>query len=1455
MPLGRFGVRNEYGLGGKELYKEGVESEDPKAVLEGVAVAGLVGLLRQLGDLSQFAAEVFHGLQEQLASTGSRSRKLVSRVQRVEASLPSLEKAMLSQTSHIHFAYTPGSVWHPRIKKEQNHFIGSDLPHFIMDSYEECHEPPRLHLLDRFDARGSGSCLKRYTDPTFFRKASTSSEARNSDKSRQERKARKIKRRRSLQRSGRLPNSVHNMDNNGRAPISSQTGRGESSVSHTSSSFERTFMSDVRDQSDSRNSKESLGFVGSLSHPSISKLPDKMENKEFVSNMGVNVAEIGQKYHDVDQTAAIREDTQARSSTDDTAPHSSNVTWDEKLEIIEHVSLNDEIEDSGQLSPETKDYALEQNLKPVAAVCVKNIHQVDDLSERGINLNSNSDLHYIDAVVDVKLNEPTGLNYQHEQHMTHADADEHHEDDISELGSSPESNVRSFRYEEGLSEHGSTSESNATFLDSDVELTGKDSGIDDVQDLDESTFDLHEHDLVHVETFPQLPSFSEVQNDSHEQSLVIATPESSPQATGFDKGENSLISIANSNFVNDHFDGKLSIGDIQYMLETIDNNNWAIETVDANRVCTPFPPVENLSEDENTRGSIADGNVVSEFDSMSGVGDVQYILETNPDNAKSEAGIVNDEYDGLVEPLTEGVNDENVIEWHHHDDIDSETDNFVDALYNIDSESESDVETYTKNDVNSLSAICQWDENASTDVMANEVNHTETKQLLLADKVNRDDGVYEAATGHEKDTLSHEESSESASSSSNEIQGVDICDNADGGVYEAATGHEKDTLSHEESSESASSSSNEIQGVDICNNADDGVYEAATGDEKDTLSHEESRESASSSSNEIQGVDICNNADDGVYEAATGHEKDTLSHEESSESASSSSNEIQGVDICDNADGGVYEAATGHKKDTLSHEESSECASSSSNEIQGVDICNNADEIEMQPAVNKPVEEASSQVSHHDETSCTPHVSEEMSFGSTNFYPPALWTNGTLFGLQPSKPTVIGKSNSVSAAPTSSGNGDIVDRCSPTVNDPAGSLNHVAKGVLEEKSNKSLHDDETTFNDDAVTRDVGNGHVTSHEVTVPAAPVLKNIFGEDRSSILSLLGRNLLKSGLRRSASLGYEDKSKPSNPVATNIFDNRCAEAVADLVPQTKLNEKSESPVNSPPPSPPLEHMKISFRPVNGFETSKLKLKYPEGIDPHEMSVETFPSFQLVPEFTMLQHDMDSDSDNDTFCQSYACVSDYSTSRCSDSDSEQWETGDTSVSNECEVYDGLRRISSAESYCSSSLSMSRPTSQLPTLDNKNKLGYEEMKVCLHAEADQPPPLPPLQWHISKSLLRVVEDKPEQECKSFNQSFDSRVLESDISDVTLKQKKVAELKVDNQKQSNQGDNGRIADDEGDFLHQIRTKSFNLKRTDAARSCISPGLATSNKVTAILQKANAIRQAVGSDGEDDSWSDT
>ncbi|KAF4378999.1 hypothetical protein F8388_022086 [Cannabis sativa] len=263
MPLTRYRVRSEYGLADPELYKA-ADKDDPEALLEGVAMAGLVGVLRQLGDLAEifvlnwwtensivvvetsgelgnrgldlefivnryvlahysvslpilsfeyqlqmeydsdvskrrdkiygsFAAEIFHDLHEEVMATSARGHGLMVRVQQLEAEFPPVEKALLSQTSHSSFFCNSGVDWHPNLRSEQNLVARGDLPRFVMDSYEESRGPPRLFLLDKFDVAGAGACLKRYTDPSCFKVDAAASEMTTGEAYR-EKKSRKVKR-------------------------------------------------------------------------------------------------------------------------------------------------------------------------------------------------------------------------------------------------------------------------------------------------------------------------------------------------------------------------------------------------------------------------------------------------------------------------------------------------------------------------------------------------------------------------------------------------------------------------------------------------------------------------------------------------------------------------------------------------------------------------------------------------------------------------------------------------------------------------------------------------------------------------------------------------------------------------------------------------------------------------------------------------------------------------------------------------------------------------------------------------------------------------------------------------------------------------------------------------------------------------------------------------------------
>ncbi|URE02762.1 hypothetical protein MUK42_34619 [Musa troglodytarum] len=161
MPTVRYLIRNEYGLADPELHRA-ADKDDPEAILEGVAMAGLVGVLRQLGDLAEFAAEIFRDLHEEIMGTAARSHGLTPRDQLLEAEFPLVEKSFLSQSSHSSLAYNDGIDWRCTIQMDQNLITQGDMPRFVLDSYEECRGPPQLFTLDKFDTAGAGACLKRW---------------------------------------------------------------------------------------------------------------------------------------------------------------------------------------------------------------------------------------------------------------------------------------------------------------------------------------------------------------------------------------------------------------------------------------------------------------------------------------------------------------------------------------------------------------------------------------------------------------------------------------------------------------------------------------------------------------------------------------------------------------------------------------------------------------------------------------------------------------------------------------------------------------------------------------------------------------------------------------------------------------------------------------------------------------------------------------------------------------------------------------------------------------------------------------------------------------------------------------------------------------------------------------------------------------------------------------------
>ncbi|XP_050287309.1 protein SCAR3 isoform X20 [Quercus robur] len=1325
MPLVRLEVRNEYGLGQPELYKE-TNRDDPKAVLDGVAVAGLVGILRQLGDLAEFGAEVFHGLQEQIMTTASRSHKLKVRVQRIEVALPSLEKAVLTQTSHIHFAYTAGSEWHPRIRNEQNHFIYNDLPRFIMDSYEGCRDPPRLHLLDKFDTGGPGSCLKRYSDPTFFKKVFfTSDEA--TEKTQANRKARRSKKKRSSQRNGQVLRSTSISNRSSRLQFASPTVNRQTSPLQTTSAVDIMSNSDMGDCSNSFDSRSGLqftshivngrtspqtastvdttldpgdhansydsrtasGYIECVFHPSHSVQPEQQESP---SSRLMQPNDTLDSTFPEEETKAIV-DNFPQSLLQEQIASGSCVTWDEKSEIVEpkgHQSDRDE-------APETLLSNSDTDTHEGRGVDLRNVDQMDTHEGGGVNLRN---------VDQIDTHEGSGVNLRNVDQM-----------DTHEGSGVNLRNVDQMDTHEGRG---------VILRNVDQMDTHEGRGVD-LRNVDQ--MDKHEGRGVTLRIVDQM--------NTHEGRGVDLR-----NVDQMDTHEGRGVDLRNVDQMDTHEGRGVNLRNVDQM-NTLEGSEVNLRNVD--QIYTHEGRGVNLRN-------------VDQMDTHEGRG----------------VNLRNDDHvDGLHENSLELMSGMNQI-----DDIESETDNYMDALNTIESESENDIDCQTKREV----------------------------ELYNSDS---DD------------------------------EGIDV-------IHELPVNSSDHNPPELESHTASYISSNEGMLSNIPNS-----------DSPESFAHEHIPQMAKISPNLDHSVD-----------------------NDSSESS----------DILDD-----------------------------SNSV----------------SVSGPISSAS-EISDFRDPSRGKIISgffksQETPADISGVHSNTFWTNGGLLGLEPSKPPDFTMQNAMKQDSVNRSKDETV--CLPAHGFMLRGDEHEAKQDILAKKAGVIEKDpsyvcSTSCQDGVSTKKTDSGFspvdsdskceisVMAPKTVMPVAPDMKSSYAEgnqendENSSLVFGLSRRLLANGLYKKVSLVHHDNPEPVSSVDA-VGLEQCSgqhRVVNQTIPETTIEEQlgHGSPVDSLTSSPPLEHMKISFHPLNGFETSKLKLKFPDGNQRFEGMRDMFPSFQLVPEPDIPLNEFVSESDDDTFCRSSPSKSDDCLSHHSESNSEQWESGEIPEINNLELYDALCRIPSGESMSSSmdfvgtanngvhidggnksadtrngvEPSLSGPFLDLPNFDTVNPVLLQKtnddpnlLKLEYPGQpTPQPPPLPPAQWRMSKPHVDVTEDEEDNLYEALKSAFDLKLLGSAMfqqpkpapakqqdtnkeANIVEQKSKQDQQKLNGQKEANQAVNGTEMDERGDFLQQIRSKSFNLRRTVTAKPTNTPA-PTNVQVTAILEKANAIRQAVGSDDgdDDDTWSD-
>ena len=445
--------------------------------------------------------------------------------------------------------------------------------------------------------------------------------------------------------------------------------------------------------------------------------------------------------------------------------------------------------------------------------------------------------------------------------------------------------------------------------------------------------------------------------------------------------------------------------------------------------------------------------------------------------------------------------------------------------------------------------------------------------------------------------------------------------------------------------------------------------------------------------------------------------------------------------------------------------------------------------------------------------------SQEIPADISGVHSNTFWTNGGLLGLEPSKPPDFTVQNAMKQDSVNRSKDETV--CPSAHGFMLRGDEHEAKQDIFAKKAGVIEKDpsyvcSTSCQDGVSTKKTDSGFssvdsdskceisVMAPKTVMPVAPDMKSSYAEgnqendENSSLVFGLSRRLLANGLYKKVSLVRYDNPEPVSSVDA-VGLEQCSgqhRVVNQTIPETTIEEQlgRGSPVDSLTSSPPLEHMKISFHPLNGFETSKLKLKFPDGSQRFEGMRDMFPSFQLVPEPDIPLNEFVSESDDDTFCRSSPSKSDDCLSHHSESNSEQWESGETPEINNLELYDALCRIPSGESMSSSmdfvgtanngvhidggnksadtrngvEPSLSGPSLDLPNFDTVNPVLLQKINDdpnLLKSEypgqpTPQPPPLPPAQWRMSKPHVDVTEDEEDNLYEALKSAFDLKLLGS-----------------------------------------------------------------------------------------------
>lgn len=154
-----------------------VMSAPPEAVanketaLNMIALNQMVGLLEQMGQISNFATDIYTTLFSESQTTQERITDLSSRLTGVEAYIPTIREAFTNADPTYFFTTNPTETSYrtqPRLVDQL--FAPEKRPVAITNIRTTTNPPPNLEMMD---AIVGYSCLVKYSDPMLFYKVGT----------------------------------------------------------------------------------------------------------------------------------------------------------------------------------------------------------------------------------------------------------------------------------------------------------------------------------------------------------------------------------------------------------------------------------------------------------------------------------------------------------------------------------------------------------------------------------------------------------------------------------------------------------------------------------------------------------------------------------------------------------------------------------------------------------------------------------------------------------------------------------------------------------------------------------------------------------------------------------------------------------------------------------------------------------------------------------------------------------------------------------------------------------------------------------------------------------------------------------------------------------------------------------------------------------------------------------